>query len=143
LLLQGPPAARAVLQCYGKTWAMAEIDLQARVADCLFCRMLAGEIPAPRLYDDEALFAIRDINPRTPVHLLIIPKQHIPTAADLTAEDGPLLARLFQTAARLAEQEGLGERGYRLAFNIKGDSGMTVWHLHLHLLGGRQLGPEG
>ncbi|MHB8576397.1 MAG: histidine triad nucleotide-binding protein [Dehalococcoidia bacterium] len=122
---------------------MAETDVTARADGCLFCRVLAGEIPAPRLYEDEALFAIRDINPRAPVHLLIIPKQHIATAADLSAEDGPLLARLFQTAARLAEQEGLGERGYRLTFNVKGDSGMTVWHLHLHLLGGRQLGPEG
>jgi histidine triad (HIT) family protein len=112
-------------------------------ADCLFCRMAAGEIPVEKLHDDEQLFAIRDINPRAPVHLLIIPRLHIPTAADVGLAHGDLLARMLIAAAALAEQEGLGERGYRLAFNVKGDAGMTIWHLHLHLLGGRTLGAEG
>lgn len=111
--------------------------------DCLFCRMIAGEVPAPKLVDDADLFAIRDINPRAPVHILVIPKKHIPTAADITADDAPIVARLVQAAAKLADDEGLGERGYRLAFNVRGDSGMTIWHLHLHLVGGRRLGPEG
>src|SRR5712692_3621409 len=105
--------------------------------------MVAGEIPAPRLHDDELVFAIRDINPRAPVHVLIIPKQHIPTAADIADEHGPTLTRMFQVATRLADQDGLGERGYRLAFNVKDDAGMTIWHLHLHVVGGRRLGPEG
>ncbi len=112
-------------------------------AGCLFCRMIAGEVPAPKLADDENLFAIRDINPRAPTHILIIPKKHIPTAEDVTAEDGPLLVQMLQTARKLAAADGIDERGYRLALNVKGDSGMTIWHLHLHLVGGRPLGPEG
>jgi histidine triad (HIT) family protein len=111
--------------------------------DCLFCRMAADEIPTEKLIEDDGLFAIRDINPRAPTHILIIPRKHIPTAADVSSEDGPLLAHMLQTAARLAAGEDLAERGYRLAFNVKGDSGMTIWHLHLHLVGGRRLGPEG
>lgn len=111
--------------------------------DCLFCRMASGALDVPTLVDNDLLFAIRDINPRAPVHILIIPKQHIPTADDVTDADGVLLARLLQTARDLAAAEGLGERGYRLAFNVRGDSGMTIWHLHLHLVGGRTLGPEG
>ncbi|HEY8837305.1 MAG TPA: histidine triad nucleotide-binding protein [Dehalococcoidia bacterium] len=111
--------------------------------DCLFCRMVAGKVPAAKLIDDEELFAIRDINPRAPVHILVIPKKHIPTASDISEEDGPLLARMTRAAAKLAAEDGLAERGYRLAFNVRGDAGMTVWHLHLHVVGGRRLGPEG
>ncbi len=111
--------------------------------DCLFCRMVAGEVPAPKLIDDEDLFAIRDINPRAPVHILVIPKKHIPTAEDITEEDGPLLSRMTRAAAKLAAADGLAERGYRLAFNVRGDAGMTIWHLHMHVVGGRRLGPEG
>ncbi len=112
-------------------------------SDCLFCRMVAGEVPVPKLIDNDDLFAIRDINPRAPTHILVVPKRHIPTAEDVTAEDGPLLARMLQVARELAAADGLDQRGYRLAFNVKGDSGMTVWHLHMHLVGGRRLGPEG
>lgn len=111
--------------------------------DCLFCKMASGAIDVPKLYEDDLLFAIRDINPRAPVHILIIPKRHIPTADDVGDADGPLLVRLLQAAKRLGAADGLAERGYRLAFNVRGDSGMTIWHLHLHLLGGRTLGPEG
>lgn len=105
--------------------------------------MASGALDVPKLVDTELLFAIRDINPRAPVHILIVPKQHIPTVDDITDADGLLLARMFQTGRDLAEANGLGERGYRLAFNVRGDSGMTVWHLHMHLIGGRTLGPEG
>ncbi len=112
-------------------------------ANCLFCRMIAGEVPAPKLVDDDDLFAIRDINPRAPTHILIVPKKHIPTAENVTADDGSLLVRMLHAARSLAAAEGLEERGYRLAFNVKGDSGMSIWHLHLHLVGGRRLGPEG
>ena len=111
--------------------------------DCLFCKMVSGAFAAPKLYEDDLLFAIRDINPRAPVHILIVPKRHIPTADDVEDGDGPLLVRMLQTAKQLAVAEGLAERGYRLAFNVRGDSGMTIWHLHLHLVGGRTLGPEG
>jgi len=112
-------------------------------SNCLFCRMASGEVAAPKLYEDGELFAIRDINPRAPVHILVVPKQHIPTAADITDAEGPLLARILQTATKVAAHDGLAERGYRLAFNVRGDAGMTIWHLHLHIVGGRSLGPEG
>jgi histidine triad (HIT) family protein len=111
--------------------------------ECLFCKMASGEMPVPKLLEDEQVFAIRDINPRAPVHVLVIPKQHVPTVQHVGPEHGPLLARMLQAANEAARIEGVHERGYRLAFNVLGDAGMTIWHLHLHLLGGRRLGPEG
>ena len=111
--------------------------------DCLFCRMAWGEMQVPKLLEDEQVFAIRDINPRAPVHVLVIPKQHIPNAQHIAPEHGPLLARMFQAANDVARAEGLAERGYRCALNVLGDAGMTIWHLHLHMVGGRRLGPEG
>jgi histidine triad (HIT) family protein len=117
--------------------------MRAAQPDCLFCRMASGAMDAPKLYEDELLFAIRDINPRAPTHILIIPREHIPTADDVTDADGLTVARLLQAAKRVAADAGLADRGYRLAFNVRGDSGMTIWHLHLHLVGGRRLGPEG
>ncbi len=113
------------------------------MADCLFCNMAQGKMQVDKLYEDDLVFAIRDIHPRAPVHVMVIPKQHIPTATELTDEHGPLLVRLFAAAAKVARQEGLDERGYRLAFNVGEHAGMTIPHLHMHLLGGRPLGPEG
>jgi len=112
-------------------------------SDCLFCKMASGEMAVEKLHDDDLCFAIRDINPRAPVHVMVIPKEHIPTARDLTDAHGALLGRLFAVASRVAAAEGLGERGYRLAFNVGDDAGMTIPHLHLHILGGRRLGAEG
>ena len=112
--------------------------------DCLFCKMATGAIPVDKLHDDELVFALRDIQPRAPVHLLIIPRQHVASSArELSEAHGALLGRMFGVASSLAASQGLAERGYRLAFNVGPDAGMTVHHLHLHLLGGRQLGPEG
>jgi histidine triad (HIT) family protein len=110
---------------------------------CLFCRMASGEVPVEKLHDDELCFAIRDINPRAPVHLMVIPKEHIPTARDLRDAHGSLLARMVQVADRVAGSESIAERGYRLVFNVGDDAGMTIPHLHLHVLGGRRLGAEG
>jgi histidine triad (HIT) family protein len=120
-----------------------ERDTEAPVADCLFCKIRDGEIPSPRVAENDQAFAIRDINPRAPVHVLIIPKRHVPTAKDLSAEHGEMLAGMFALASQVAMSEGLADRGYRLAFNVGDDAGMTIWHLHLHLVGGRRLGPEG
>jgi histidine triad (HIT) family protein len=111
--------------------------------DCLFCKMASGEMDVPKLHDDDVCFAICDINPRAPVHVMVIPKEHIATARELRESHGPLLGRLFAVATRVADAEGLGERGYRLAFNVGDDAGMTIFHLHLHILGGRRLGAEG
>lgn len=111
--------------------------------DCLFCRMASGAMDVPKLHDDDLCFAIHDINPRAPVHFMVIPKEHIATVSDLEESHGPLLGRLFTIANRLADAEGLADRGYRLAFNCGDDAGQTVYHIHLHVLGGRRLGAEG
>src|SRR6266513_846823 len=95
-------------------------------ADCLFCQMDAGEVAAPRLHDDNVVFAIRDINPRAPVHILIIPKEHIPDAGHIGESHGEMLAHMLEVASRLAATESLANRGYRLAFNVGEDAGMTV-----------------
>jgi histidine triad (HIT) family protein len=110
---------------------------------CLFCKIVSGEIDAPRLHDDELVFAIRDINPRAPVHVLIIPKEHIADARHVAETHAAVLARMFAVAAQIARAESLHDRGYRLAFNIGEDAGMSVPHLHMHLIGGRHLGAEG
>lgn len=107
-------------------------------ADCLFCRIAAGEIPSTKLHDDALVFAIRDINPRAPTHVLVIPVAHVASAADLTDADAPLLGRLFAVAADIARSEGL-EGGWRLVSNVGPDGGQSVDHLHLHLLGGRRM----
>lgn len=109
----------------------------APAADCLFCRIVAGEIPSTRVHDDDLVIAIRDIAPRAPTHILLMPRKHIPSAADLTEADGPLLGRLFAVAADLARQEGVADGGYRLVSNVGRWAGQTVDHLHIHLMGGR------
>jgi histidine triad (HIT) family protein len=111
--------------------------------DCLFCRMAAGEIPIEPVLDNEDVFAIRDINPRAPVHVLVIPRQHVADAAALNRTHAALLGELFAAAANVARIENVREAGYRLAFNVGEAAGMTIHHLHLHMLGGRRLGPEG
>ena len=113
------------------------------MAECLFCNMGSGQTPVAKLHDDERVFAIRDIHPRAPVHFMVIPREHIPTAADIADVHGSLLARMVQVANRMAQQEGIAERGYRLAINCREHAGQTIYHLHLHVLGGRPLGPEG
>lgn len=105
--------------------------------DCLFCRIAAGEIPAEVVYSDDAVVAFRDVNPRAPTHVLVIPRRHIPSAADLTDADGPTLAALFAALRQVAEESGL--RGYRIVTNVGAEAGQSVFHLHLHLLGGRAM----
>ncbi len=117
--------------------------MSERQSDCLFCQMAAGQIPVEPLLNNDQVFAIRDINPRAPVHVLLIPKQHVADAGALTAHSGPMLGELFAAAASVAALEGVSEAGYRLAFNVGEAAGMTISHLHLHLIGGRRLGPEG
>ena len=107
-------------------------------ADCLFCRIAAGEIPATKVHEDDEVFAIRDIHPQAPTHVLVLPVRHVASAADLTEADASLLGRLFAVAAKLARDEGL-DGGWRLVTNVGRDGGQSVDHLHLHLLGGRQL----
>ena len=105
--------------------------------------MAGGEIAVDKLYEDELVFAIRDIQPRAPTHLLIIPRRHIASAQELSDADDALLGRLFAAARKLAESQGLAQRGYRLALNVGPEGGQTIYHLHMHLLGGRAMGAEG
>lgn len=109
----------------------------------IFSKIIAGEIPADKLHEDDQVIAIRDINPQAPVHILIIPKEEIETMDDLEQRHQPLLGHMLLTAASLARQEGIAENGYRLLFNCRQHGGQEVYHLHLHLLGGRQLGKLG
>jgi histidine triad (HIT) family protein len=104
---------------------------------CLFCRIVAGDLPSTQVASDEHVIAFRDIAPRAPTHILVIPREHIASAADLTADDGPLLGRLFAMAAEVARAEGIAGRGYRIVTNIGTWGGQTVDHLHFHVLGGR------
>ena len=104
---------------------------------CLFCRIVAGEIPSDRLHDDDLVIAFRDIEPRAPTHVLIVPRRHIPSALDLTEADGPMLGRAFAVAAELARSLGIADAGYRLVSNVGRWGGQSVDHLHIHLMGGR------
>jgi histidine triad (HIT) family protein len=110
------------------------------MSDCLFCGIIDGSIKADIVYRDETLIAFKDIVPRAPVHILIIPIAHIPTLSDLTPNDGAMVAAVFLAAGKLAEQFGIAESGYRIVVNCGADAGQTVFHLHYHLLGGRQMG---
>lgn len=107
------------------------------MADCLFCKMVAGEIKPDTVYEDDKVLAFRDLNPQAPVHVLIIPKVHVATLNELT--DRELAGHLMLTAAKLARQEGLAEDGYRTLVNCNHHGGQAVYHLHVHLLGGRQM----
>lgn len=108
--------------------------------DTLFSRIVTGEIPADILYQDDLVTAFRDISPQAPTHVLIVPNHVIPTAADITSDDEATLGRLMLVASRIAAEEGIAEDGYRLILNCGAHGGQEVWHLHLHLLGGRPLG---
>ncbi len=106
-------------------------------SDCLFCRIAAGEVPSTKVHEDDVVLAIRDIAPRAPTHILLMPREHIASAAELTEAHGPLLGRLFAVAAQVARDEGIEESGYRLVSNVGRWAGQTVDHLHVHLMGGR------
>ena len=107
------------------------------MSSCLFCKMVAGEIKPDVVFEDDTVLAFRDINPQAPVHILIVPKTHIATLNDL--DDTLLAGQLLQTAIKLAKLQGLSDEGYRTVFNCNSHGGQEVFHLHLHLLGGRQM----
>lgn len=111
-----------------------------KVSDCIFCKIAAGELGTNFLYQSDEIVAFQDIHPRAPVHILIIPRRHIPKVSALADQDAELVGKLVIVARQIAQAEGLDERGYRLVFNCGPDSGQEVPHIHLHLLGGRRLG---
>ncbi|MBT3182446.1 MAG: histidine triad nucleotide-binding protein [Deltaproteobacteria bacterium] len=111
--------------------------------DCIFCKIANGEIPSEKIFEDEEIIAFNDINPAAPKHMLIVPKEHIPTLNDLQERHVPLIGKMFATAKDLAKKTGISESGYRTIINCNGDSGQEVFHIHLHVLGGARLGRMG
>jgi histidine triad (HIT) family protein len=110
------------------------------VPDCLFCKIIAGQIPATIVYQDDRLVAFKDINPQAPMHVLVVPRRHIATLNDLGPGDDGIVGEMVRRGATLAADQGHSERGYRAVFNCNADAGQTVFHIHLHVLGGRRLG---
>jgi histidine triad (HIT) family protein len=109
------------------------------MSDCLFCRIAAKEIPASIVYEDERVVAFNDINPQAPTHVLVVPKRHIPTLNDLQPADDAMVGELIRRAAAIASDRGLSAGGFRTVFNTNRDAGQTVFHIHLHLIGGRAM----
>ena len=111
------------------------------MSDCLFCKIVAGQIPSTKVYEDETVLAFRDIAPQAPTHILVIPKNHIASVAEISAENSAVVAHIFEVIAKIAKEEGLAE-GYRVVSNCGAHAGQTVHHLHFHILGGKQLSLE-
>ena len=109
--------------------------------DCLFCKIVAGQIPSTKVYEDETVFAFRDIAPQAPTHILVIPKAHIPSVDGVSAENSAVVAHIFEVIPQIAKAEGL-EGGYRVVSNCGADAGQTVHHLHFHILGGQTLNTQ-
>jgi histidine triad (HIT) family protein len=107
---------------------------------CLFCRIIAGEIPATKVYEDDRMIAIKDVNPQAPMHVLVLPKKHVATLNELSAEEDGLVGAMVRTAAAIAKDNGYDGPGFRTVFNCNAQAGQSVFHIHLHLLGGRALG---
>lgn len=110
-------------------------------SECLFCRIVAGEIPSTVVLDHDGVFAFRDIAPSAPTHVLVVPKEHVSDVRDVRPEHGDVLVEMLAAAREVAEAEGIAGSGYRLILNVGPDAGQTVFHLHMHLVGGRPLGP--
>jgi len=109
------------------------------MSDCIFCKIVRGDIPADILYQDENVLAFRDLSPQAPVHFLVIPKKHISTINDIQSADVELIGQLYLAAKKIAKQEGMDETGYRCVMNCNDDGGQTVHHIHLHVMGKRQM----
>jgi len=110
--------------------------------NCIFCKIINGQIPAAVVYEDDRVIAFKDINPVAPVHIIIIPREHIASVNDLTVENAGVLTDIFLAAQKIAEKMGIADKGYRLINNCGADAGQTVFHMHFHLLGGIVLGPK-
>ena len=110
--------------------------------NCLFCKIIKGDIPSSKVYEDEEVLAFRDINPAAPIHILLIPKKHIASLAEVKPEDGELIAKMHQVVNEIAEKEGFMNNGYRLIVNCGKDAGQEVMHLHFHILAGEKMGDK-
>ena len=110
--------------------------------DCLFCKIIKGDIPSDKVYEDVEILAFKDINPAAPIHILVIPKKHISSLIDIEPEDEMLIGKIYSVINKIAEQQGVKEKGYRVIVNCGEDGGQEVMHLHFHLLAGRKLGEK-
>ncbi len=110
--------------------------------DCVFCKIIKGEIPTEKVYETEEILAFKDIHPAAPIHILVVPKKHISMLTDLKPEDEALIGKIYTTINKIAEQEGFKEQGYRVIANCGKDSGQEVMHIHFHVLGGKKLGDK-
>ena len=110
--------------------------------DCLFCKIIKGDIPSTKVYEDEFVYAFKDINPEAPVHILVVPKKHIKSINEIEEIDKNLIGKIFFAIKKIAKEQGVAEQGYRVISNCGKDAGQTVMHLHFHILGGRKLGEK-
>lgn len=110
--------------------------------DCLFCKIIKGDIPSTKVYEDEFVYAFKDINPEAPVHILVVPKKHIKSVNEIDEIDENLIGKIFLAIKKIAKEQGVAEQGYRVISNCGKDAGQTVMHLHFHILGGRKLGEK-
>lgn len=108
--------------------------------DCLFCKIIKGEVPSKKVYEDEYVYAFHDIEPTAPVHILVIPKNHISTLNDVNSENSAVISKIYEAIAKIAKQEGIDKDGYRVVSNCNKMAGQTVFHIHFHLIGGREMG---
>ncbi len=109
------------------------------MSDCLFCKIVAGEVPSTKVYEDDSVYAFLDIAPQAPEHIVIVPKKHISSTNEITAENSAVIGKIFEAAAKIAAERGFSEKGYRIVNNCGEDGGQTVGHLHFHMLAGRNL----
>ena len=110
--------------------------------DCLFCKIIKGDIPSTKVYEDEFVYAFKDINPEAPVHILVVPKKHIKSINEIEEIDENLIGKIFLAIKKIAKEQGIAEKGYRVVSNCGKDAGQTVMHLHFHILGGKELGEK-
>ena len=110
--------------------------------DCLFCKIIKGEIPSTKVYEDEFVYAFKDINPEAPVHILVVPKKHIESVNAIEEVDENVIGKIFLAIKKIAKEQGIAESGYRVVSNCGKDAGQTVMHLHFHILGGKELGEK-
>lgn len=113
-----------------------------RMEDCLFCKIIKGEVPSQKVYEDEEILAFKDIHPAAPIHILVIPKKHIDSLAQIQAEDEEMIGKIYHVINKIAEEQGFKENGYRVIVNCGKDGGQEVMHLHFHLLAGKSLGEK-
>ena len=144
-VVHNPKLRNIILKLFGKSeifWSLITPLLRVLAmsqGECVFCRIVKGELSAKKVYEDDDVLAFHDINPQAPVHILVIPKKHIPRITDITEEDRDLVFKLVSVCNEVARKQGIAEKGFRLVLNTNPEAGQTVYHIHFHVLGGRQM----